>query len=93
MSYFPDLPQQTEEEGYEVVREGDKLPENGLIASLVEKKKEVQLFQTIKRRGKKLLMRGRRKGKEGKYNEMGEVGNEKFIKKLYTENLIVQTSN
>ena len=90
--YFPDLPEKNEEGEYEVVREG-KLPEQGLIVSLVEKKKEVQLYKFINFKGKSLMMQGGRKAMEGKLSEMGDLKDKRFTKNVIKENIFIKTRN
>ena len=66
---FPDLPKQTKEGQYKVIKEAKELPEQGLIVSLREKKKQIHVFKKVKRKNK--LMR--RKNKGGEFIEMEEV--------------------
>ena len=71
----------------------EELPECGLIVSLESKKKEVEKFRRIDRRGRKLLMGIREKGMETEYRKIGEISGKNSIKKLFTKNMVIKINN
>ena len=95
--YFPDLPEQAKEGEYEVVRgeqcTKEEVPGYGLIVILEEKKKEVEKFRRIWRKGRELLMVIRKKEAKEEYNVVGEIEDEDFIRKLLTKNLLIKVNN
>ena len=66
------------------------MPEYGLMISLESKKKEVEKFRKINRRGRKLIMGISEKGMETKYRKIGEISGKNYIKKLFTKNMVIK---
>ena len=68
----------------------EEVPEYGLMVSLESKKKEVEKFRKINRRGRKLIMGISEKGMETKYRKIGEISSTNYIKKLFTKNMVIK---
>ena len=55
--------------------EASELPEWGFLLSLREKKKEIEKYKKVNRKGRKLFITR----KKGEYSVMGEVEDKKFV--------------